>query len=61
MSCGTEHLAPGNSAATCRNLAPGITAKPGKWGIPEESFQNAVQECLFQVAIALHLKFMAQI
>ena len=61
MSRGTEHLAPGNSVAMCRDLAPGITAKPGKWGIPEESFQNAVQECLFQGAIALHSKLMAQI
>ena len=48
MSPDTEHLTPENSP------------KPGNWGIPEKSFQNAVQKCLFQVAIALQSKVMAQ-
>ena len=37
MSPGTKHLALGTSP------------KPSKWGIPEKSFQNAIQECLNQV------------
>ena len=44
LSC---HLAPENSGARCRHLAPGTSPKLGKWGIPEKSFQNAVQKCLF--------------
>ena len=31
-----------------------------KWGVPEKSFQNAVQKCVFQVASALQSKVMAQ-
>ena len=32
------------------NIAPpGASPKPGKWGVPEKSFQNALQKCLFQV------------
>ena len=41
-------------------VAPGISPKPGKWGILEKSFQNAVQECLIQVVSALQSKVMAQ-
>ena len=37
MSPGTKHL------------ALGTALKPSKWGIPEKSFQNAIQECLNQV------------
>ena len=59
MSPDTE--APENSGARCRHLAPGTSPNPGKWGIPEKSFQNAVQKCLFQVASALQSKVMAQI
>ena len=52
MSPDTEHLAPENSGASFRKLAHGTSPKPGKWGIPEKSFQNAVQKCFFQVASA---------
>merc|ERR1711884_547848 len=60
MSPDTEHLAPENPGARCRHLAPGTSPKPGKWGIPEKSLQNAVQKCLFQVASAPQSKVMAQ-
>ena len=60
MSPGREHLAPGNWGARCGHPAHGISPKPGKWVIPAKSFQNAVQEGLFQVASALHSKVMAQ-
>ena len=40
--------------------APGTSPKPGKWGIPEKGYQNAVQKCLFQVASALQSNVMAQ-
>ena len=60
MSPDTEHLAPENPGARCRHLAPGTSPKLGKWSIPEKSFQNAVQKCLFQVASALQSKVMAQ-
>ena len=39
---------------------PTCPPKPGKWGIPEKSFQYAVKECLFQVASTLQSKVMAQ-
>ena len=42
------------------NLAPGISPKPGKWGMPEKNFQNAVQKSLFQVASAPQSKVMAK-
>ena len=32
-----------------KHLALGTSPKPSKWGIPEKSFQNAIQECLNQV------------
>ena len=60
MSPDTEHLAPENPGARCRHLAPGTSPKPGKWGVPEKNFQNALQECLFQVASALQSKVLAQ-
>ena len=60
MSPDIEHLASENSGARCRHLAPGTSPKPGKWGIPKRSFQNAVQKCLFQVASAPQSKVMAQ-
>ena len=38
MPPNTERLAPENSGARCRHLAPGTSPKPDKWGIPEKSF-----------------------
>ena len=43
------------------NIAPpGASPKPGKWGVPEKSFQNALQKCLFQVDSAHQSKVMAK-
>ena len=56
----TWHKAPGICEFRCQVLAPGILQTPGKWVIPEKNFQNAVQECLFQVASALQSKDMVQ-
>ena len=53
MSPDTEHLAPENSGARCRHLAPGTSPKPGKWGIPKKSFQNAVQKGIRTNSFAL--------
>ena len=49
--------------AKCWHMAPEFPGdkKGGQVDYPQKGFQNAVQECLFQVAIALHSKFMAQI
>ena len=52
----TWHRAPGTWKFRCQVPAPGTSPKPGKWGIPEKSFQNAVQECLLQVTSALQSK-----
>ena len=56
----TKHLASGNLGGRCLHLAPGTSPKPGKRGMPEKSFQNAVQKSFFQVASAPQSKVMAK-
>ena len=56
----TWYKAPCTCEFRCQVTAPGTSQKPGKLGVPEKNFQNAVQECLFQVASALQSKDMAQ-
>ena len=42
-----EHMSPGTWKFRCQVPAPGTSPEPGKKGIPEKSFQNAVQECIY--------------